>query len=1071
MNKDIEVLKLKINKLHGTANERSLYPLICEFIQNYSYKMLGGPYTATPEESLSVDDKNIGFPDITVRRNNGKLVGWWEIKLPSDSLGKDSFTEQFSKYKDSLENILFTNLQEWQLWQWDEDGKPKKVIETIFDITSFAIGEEKKLEDVMTKFFEGRPFEAKTPKQLALALAKKTRLLSRQVEESYNEEDKESDLVKLKTTFERTLIQDISVHQFSNMIAETLTYSLFLAFLEHIHRGNDSEITLSTAIEYLPTNVPVLKDLYELISKISKTIPVIYKATQNLIEQLESSDISRIYHKLIEHKPGEDPVIQFYEPFLKEYDPKEREARGVYYTPKPVVDYIVRGVDWILRNKFGKEKGLAEDSVQLLDPATGTGTFLMSAIQEIYQNTKKENSALGEEMVKQEFDNIVLNHVLKHFYGFELMIAPYAIAHLKLTLEIERMGFDFKLAQEDIEPDNDRFKVYLANTLDNPNQPLQDFFGFSSIPQESEQARIVKKNSPILAIVGNPPYSGNSQNNGDWIEKLLKDAYYNIDGVSLGEKNPKWLQDDYVKFFRFTEWKINKETRGVVGMITNHGYIDNPTFRGMRYHLMKTFDEIYIFNLHGNNLKKENAPDGSKDENVFNIKVGTAICFLIKYEKELKKKAVYYSEMWGTRTCKFNFLSEKTFNDIQWERIEPKSDLYLFNNKQPDDSYVSNKKINEIFPLNSIGFVTSKDDFLLEFDKNKLISRIEHFIKEPDTNKIKTVFNLSQSTEWISKHKEKFLKNKSWLNDITLCSYRPFDNRYVLYSDELIERSRKEVLQHMFQPNISLLCKRQSKQDFSYIFVSNLISESCVFESAYANNSVMPLYIYSNKSQNSLLGEIDKSANFDPNYIQDISDKTNLKYIPTQQGDLVNTFGPEDIFYYIYSILHSSSFRTKYANPLKSDFPRIPVTSNKTLFRILIGYGKELVNLHLLGKNPFDKTITIFDDNSKWGVTPKTTNTAEITTDWKVGEVRYDENENRVYINSNQYFDGVEKPVWEFKIGGYQVCDKWLKDRKKSERSLSTDDIKHYLKIFVALRETIRIMEEIDQAIQSWPIK
>src|SRR3990167_8038663 len=664
LNKDIEILRMKISKLQDTANERSLYPLICEFIQNFSQKILGGPYTATSEESLSVEDKNIGFPDITVRRNNDRLIGWWEIKLQSDNLTKESFTEQFTKYKDSLENILFTNLREWQLWQWDVDGKPQKVHETFFEINSFALGEEKKLENILTKFFEGRPFEARTPKQLALALARKTKLLSKQVEEAYNEEDKDSDLVKLKSTFERTLIQNISVHQFANMIAETLAYSLFLAFLEHIHRGNGAKITLQTAIEYLPTNVPVLKDLYELINKVSSTIPVIYKASLALLEQLEASDISRIYQKLVEHKPGEDPVIQFYEPFLKEYDPKEREARGVYYTPKPVVDYIVKSVDWLLRNRFNKEKGLADESVHLLAPATATGTFLMFAIQEIYANIKKENSSLGDEMVKQEFNRVVLSHILKHFYGFELLIAPYATAHLKLTLEVERLGFDFANTKDDNDKDNDRFKVYLANTLDDPNKPPQKLFGFDSIPQESENAREVKKNAPILAIVGNPPYSNfGRMNRGEWILDLLKDYKKNLREKKIN------IDDDFIKFIRFAQWKLEKTGKGIFAMITSNTFLDGITHRRMRRSLIDTFDEIYIYNLHGSKRKNENVPDGTEDQNVFNIMTGVSINIFVKYPDKKEQTVVNYSDLWGTREKKFSLLINEDFNQSKWQKI------------------------------------------------------------------------------------------------------------------------------------------------------------------------------------------------------------------------------------------------------------------------------------------------------------------------------------------------------------------------------------------------------------------
>ena len=437
MNILIEQTKQKIARIKDTATERSYYPLLCEFFEGFakSDAIKLREAHATPEETTTQYEKKVGFPDITIRNKN-ELVGWIEVKTPEENLGADKFREQFTKYRESLENIIFTNLREWQLWQW-EDGESKQVGKTIvFDLTTPNGASAEDFEQLLIRFFEGRVYQTRTPKQLALALAKKTRLLSKQVEEALETADEKSDLWKLKETFEKTLIQDISSHQFANMVAETMAYSLFLSALEHERRGNGNELTLTNAIDYLPTNVPILADLYDLIKKVASAIPNIYESAQLLVDQLNASEIDRIRQKLVEHKPGEDPVIQFYEPFLAEYDPKEREARGVYYTPKPVVDYIVRSVDWILRNKFGKEKGLADESVNLLDPATGTGTFLMSAIQEIYWNTKKANESLGDEMVSCEFNKIVLNHILKHFYGFELLIAPYAVAHLKLTLEI-----------------------------------------------------------------------------------------------------------------------------------------------------------------------------------------------------------------------------------------------------------------------------------------------------------------------------------------------------------------------------------------------------------------------------------------------------------------------------------------------------------------------------------------------------------------------------------------------------------------------------------------------------------
>jgi len=374
MNIIIEKAKQSISKIKDNATERSYYPLLCVFFEEFAKSDLvkmSEPH-ATPEETSKQYEHRVGFPDITIR-DKESLVGWVEVKAPQENLNAEKFQDQFLKYKDSLENIIFTNLREWQLWQWQE-GEAKKISEIIFDLADINNASSNDFENFLIKFFEGRVYQTRTPKQLALALARKTRLLSKQVEEALENKSDESDLQQLKETFERTLIQDISEHQFANMVAETMAYSLFLAALEHSQKHNDVELTLTNALDYLPTNVPILADLYSLIKKVASTIPNIYEAARLLVDQLNASEIERIHQKLVEHKPGEDPVIQFYEPFLHEYDPREREARGVYYTPKPVVDCIVKSVDSILRNKFNKPKGLADESVSFLDPATGTGT-------------------------------------------------------------------------------------------------------------------------------------------------------------------------------------------------------------------------------------------------------------------------------------------------------------------------------------------------------------------------------------------------------------------------------------------------------------------------------------------------------------------------------------------------------------------------------------------------------------------------------------------------------------------------------------------------------------------------
>ncbi len=1105
MNIMIELLKQKIAKIKDTATERSYYPLLCGFFEEYAKSgalKLRDPH-ATPEETSTQYEHKVGFPDITIRNGND-LIGWVEVKTPQENLNAEKFQEQFSKYKESLENIIFTNLREWQLWQWEE-GESKKTVETFFDLTDINNASSEEHERFLIKFFEGRAYQTRTPKQLALALAKKTRLLSKQVEEALEKSEADSDLRKLKETFEKTLIQDISEHQFANMVAETMAYSLFLAALEHSRRDG-AELTLTNAIDYLPTNVPILADLYSLIKKVSSTIPTIYEATRLLVDQLNASEIERIHQKLVEHKPGEDPVIQFYEPFLKEYDPKEREARGVYYTPKPVVDYIVKSVDWLLCNRFNKAKGLADESVHLLDPATGTGTFLMSAIQEIYTNIKKENSSLGDEMVKREFNRVVLSHILKHFYGFELLIAPYAIAHLKLTLEVERLGFAFANSKDD--NDNDRFKVYLANTLDDPNKPPQKLFGFDSIPQESEKAREVKKNAPILAIVGNPPYSGISQNPVEtvvientkdgktkkkkirtWIGDLIEDYKYTEGNRNSGKhfkEKKHWLGDDYVKFIRFGQWKIDQNGEGILALITNHSYLDNPTFRGMRWQLMNSFDEIYVLNLHGNAKTEKTTPEGEQDENVFSIQQGVAISIFIKKSGvNSSKSRVFYSDLWGLRQEKFSFLLDNGFSATDWKEIKPSSPHYFFVSKSGEGSaeFLEYSKITDIFPVNVTGIVTARDEFVIDYDKKNLLNRIEDFCNPANSDDYirgkyfgskKSGKYLSGDTRgWKLSDARKKIARENHVENIKDILYRPFDVRSIYYHPKMVDWGREAIIHNFLSgPNLGLCFMRQVSLDegYSHFLVTTHMIDNRTFKSVRGIIQLPPLYLYSDTSQSNLLNQESRKANLSSDFIKKCSEKLGFKFISKGKGDLEKTFGPESVFYYAYAIFHSSTYRSRYAEQLKIDFPRLPLTSDKELFAQLVALGNELVNHHLLGENPFDTSKTILEDSSKWNVKIGGSH-PENFEDWKVTDVRYDEKEQRVYVNPEQYFEGMEKEVWEFMIGGYQVCEKWLKDRKKAERVLSTKDLKHYMKIIVVLRETIRVMKEVDRAIPSWPLE
>ncbi|TSC90375.1 MAG: N-6 DNA methylase [Microgenomates group bacterium Gr01-1014_5] len=1089
-------LKSELKRLETGYREESYYRSLCEFLEAYGsgkeyLHMLNISATSNPNsESIG---EGIGFPDIEVRQNR-RLVGYVEVKTPDENIDNPAYSTQFIKYRESLENVIFTNFKKWILYTWDKDGKPQKTEEAEWDYHQ-DLGTEQ-LKKLLTIFFEGQSYQAKTPHQLAIALARKTRLLSQQVEEALIAKNPDKKLVDLKKTFEKTLIQDISDHQFANIFAETIAYSLFLAKLEHYEKGSNEDFSLRTAVDFLPKNVPIFKDLYQLTGgRVEPITQGIYKATEILIEQLNFADIERIYKKLVEHKPGEDPVIQFYEPFLSEYDPEERKARGVYYTPKPVVDYIVRCVDHILKNKFDKKKGLGDESVQVLDPATGTGTFLMSVIQNIYADIEKENKPLGEEAIKRKFKDVVSNHILKHLYGFELLVAPYAIAHLKLTLELERLGFNFSMTEDDQDKENDRLKIFLANTLDDPNQPPHSLFGFESITDESEKARLVKKNEPILVITGNPPYSNYGQmNQGDWILNLLQD--YKKD---LIEKKIN-LDDDFIKFIRFAQWKLEHTGQGIFAMITSSTFIDGITHRQMRKSLLETFDEIYIYNLHGNIRRNEVAPNGIDDENVFQIMTGVSINFFIKYPEKKLETIVKSSELWGTRSKKFEVLLDEEFNNTKWQTVNYLefndkfrntvwgkkfgSDLNFFVHKGLDAiiEYGNFWGISDIFPEKGLGLKTERDNLTIHFSKMDLENVINDF-RNLDENSLRIKYGLgSDSRDWKINYAKKDLhEHMEDENYISEFNYRQFDTRYIWYSGKTrgFIGTPGFAMMRQFQNkmNLGLISSRTvyGSESWQDIFVTSKMFEFGIMASRPGNSApVFPLYLYEQKSsQISLLGVgsgMASRVNISSEFIKEFSGKLGLVFVETGQGDLENNFGPEDVFYYTYAVFHSPTYRTRYAELLKIDFPRVPLTKNKELFKKLIKKGNELVNLHLLGENPFDKTETIFDDTSKWGVRIDG-NKPEDIDDWKIVAISYDEKTKRIFVNSGQYFEGIEKEVWEFMVGGYQVLEKWLKDRKKAGRTLSYEDQIQYIKISVSLRESLRIMKEIDEIIPKWPLE
>lgn len=918
-------------------------------------------------------------------------------------------------------------------------------------------------------------------------MAKQAQLIRDLIYEALKQDRENSSLQSQLKSFREVLLQDLTSEQFADMYAQTITYGMFTA---RYNTNNIQGFSRQSAAYELPKTNPFLRKTFDHIAGFDLDERIAW-IVDDLAEMLRRSNMASILQDFGKKTRTEDPVVYFYENFLAEYDPKLRKSRGVYYTPKPVVSYLVRSVDHILKQDFGITKGLADDSkvevpnpngkgtieshkVLILDPAIGTGTFLAKVIDQIYATFGKD---------KGIWSGYVKRHLLPRLFGFEAMMAPYTVAHLKLGLKLKELGYQFD--------SEERLGVFLTNTLEKGFQTtLPD--GFTKwIQDESDAAKEIKQDSPVMVIMGNPPYSGNSQNNSDWIYQLLrgKDTiteqitsnYFKVDGKPLGEKNPKYLNDDYVKFIRFAQWRIEQTGYGILAFVTNHGYLDNPTFRGMRQSLLETFDDIYVLDLHGNSKKKERCPDGSKDENVFDIQQGAAISIFVK-RPEARTTAeanVHHAHLWGLREefegkdknknlvgGKYHWLEENEILTTKWTKLKPQSPFYLF---VPQDNellgeYENGWKVTNIMAVNVNGFMTHRDHFAVDLEKEKLHIRIEEMRDESiSDDKYAEKYNLKDNRDWkLNEARKAIRRDAEWQDKLTSCLYRPFDKRSCYFSTVAMDCPRRELINHVYQKeNICLLLsKQQATVGFRHCWITKNISEcSAVSNKTREANSVFPLYLYPTKKEVTLfnLEETpntpgDRRPNLSDEFISDFAIKLGINFIPDGKGDRVKTFAPEDVFAYIYAIFHSPTYRKRYAEFLKTDFPRLPLTSKPELFKQLCDLGDRLIELHLMEKHGEDIT------------------TYPIEGENMVDKVSYSEPKQdelgKVWINKTQYFKGVSQQVWEFYIGGYQVCDKWLKDRKG--RTLSYEDLMHYKNIVSAISETIDLMKSIDQTIDKF---
>ncbi len=975
-----------------------------------------------------------GAPDFVVRK--GVItIGYIEAKDIGINLDATEKSDQLKRYLKSLTNLILTDYLEFR---WYVDGEKRLSARLGTATKDGKIKQDKEglqaTAELLTSFFEHKAESVGTPQELARRMARLAHMIRDLIIEAFKKEEATGSLHNQLAAFRDNLIPDLSPEYFADMYAQTITYGLFAA---RCTAPDSKDFTRQNAAYLLPKTNPFLRKLFNTIAGPELDDRIAW-LVDDLAQILAQADMDAVLNNFGKHSGKEDPVVHFYETFLTAYDPKVREMRGVYYTPEPVVSYIVRSIDHLLKTRFDKPQGLTDETTLILDPATGTATFLYMVINEIYQTFS------GQEGMWNDY---VAEKLLKRLFGFELLMAPYAVAHLKLGLLLQETGYKFH--------SDERLGVYLTNTLDEAIKHSETLFA-QWISDEANAAAEIKKEKPIMVVLGNPPYSGHSANKGNWAKELVE-RYKTVDSKPLGEKNPKWLQDDYVKFLAFGQWRIERTGQGVLGFITNHSYLDNPTFRGMRQSLINTFTDIYIFNLHGNSKKKEVSPDGSKDENVFDIQQGVAICLLVKESDKTESAKVHYSELWGMREGKYKVLSEKSVNDTEWDELEPHSPFYLFvpMDEAEAEEYEKGWKVTDIFPVNSVGIVTARDEFVIDFDEANLRDRIKEFRDSSlSDDEIQYKFNLKDTKAWnVTNARKAIKKDDNYEQAFTSCLYRPFDIRPLFYHKEVIERSRPEVMHQLQNANLALVCPRRVETvgAWQHIVCSKDIVEH-VAVSLKTIDSALPLYIYPSEGEMQFEGG-KRRPNLKLEFIKAVSDMLGLTFIDDSKGDLEQTFGPEDIFDYTYAVFHSPTYRSRYAEFLKIDFPRLPLTSDKDLFKALAKKGAELVSLHLMELPALNNPITKFP----------------ITGSNKVEKISYDANKQRVNINKEQYFEGVPPEVWEFQIGGYQVCEKWLKDRKG--RVLTYDERVQYQKIIVALKETMRLMEEIDELIPGWPLE
>lgn len=998
----------RVQELHqtGHAREHAYRPALHDLL-----KALGDDLTPVNDPAKSA----VGAPDFIILRSD-IVIGHLEAKdIDIDIRAlKDANKRQQERYVGGLANLIYTNCLDWEFYRDGERIASVRIADYLMGIQPIP-GNFDQLEHLLRDFIAQRPQTITSPPDLAKRMAGKAILIKDVLFNALRtDEDMRTELAGQYQAFKEHLIHDISPEDFADIYAETIAYGMFAA---RLHDDRPETFSRQEALELLPRSNPFLRSLFGFIAGVDLDDRIAW-IIDDLATVFQAADVRKIMEGFGKLTGQQDPFLHFYETFLAAYNPAKRKARGVWYTPEPVVNFIVRAVDDVLQSEFGLPDGLADTSkvtidwdtgqtdkkgkretikkevhkVQILDPATGTGTFLAEVIKQIAP--KVQGTAPGM------WSGYIENDLIPRLHGFELLMASYAMCHMKLDMILTELGYKPAKAPP-------RLSVYLTNSLEEGEPATQNLLFSQWLSREARGANSIKRDMPIMCVIGNPPYLGEGGVSEGWLGTLMEDYKKEPGGKEkLKERNPKWINDLYVKFIRLSSHLIENNGEGVLGFITNHGYLDNPTFRGMRWHLLNTFDRIWVLDLHGNAKKKEVTPEGKSDKNVFDIQQGVAIIIGVKRKGKRKGPAeVMHGDLWGTRQAKYEALEETSLTSSMFDRLECPEPQFSFIRRDTGalKSYGKGFSIGELMPVRSNGIVTGKDSVAISESTHELERSVYEKLGEFDQRRIERI------------------------------NYRLFRSAYIYNDPRVVTRSRRTVMRHYAGSfNIGLLVSKQVRDPvFAHSFVTTIQSEAIFLSGTTATNAMnCPLYLYPDEQ------DLDQTrrVNFDPKL-----------YAKLQKLAKHPDHGAPDelaVFDYIYGVLHCPAYRATYAEFLKIDFPRIPWPKTPDEFWDVSAKGHTLRQLHLMDPATIGETPYPFTGEG----------------DNTVGKPRYED--GKVWINKTQYFDNAPEVSWGFYIGGYQPAQKWLKDRKG--RALSFDDVKHYQRILKILSETDRIMQTIE---------